>query len=196
MRHAISTLLVLACVGLVGSADPDPVKAKLDAGEKAHAADVKRLHKTLVRRAREDRSGQREQEAARPDQGGAGGFRRAGGVPAVGAHQVRAKTLHVQRPHDRRLQDRDSRVHQGQERRQGVRSRDQPRDVPARPVEAHEHRRRDGEGRLPPARPGNAYPDEGSVHGTVRGRRGRPNGVEKPPAPCLQRLLCDLQLGE
>jgi hypothetical protein len=48
MRHYSAALLFLLSAGLVAGADADPIKDKLDAAEKVHAAEVKRAHKTLL----------------------------------------------------------------------------------------------------------------------------------------------------
>lgn len=48
MRHSLAILLFLLCVGLVASADADPIKAKLDAAEKAHGEEVKRANQALL----------------------------------------------------------------------------------------------------------------------------------------------------
>jgi hypothetical protein len=48
MRHALSALFFFACVGLVGSADTDPIKAKLEVAENAHGADLKRIHQAVL----------------------------------------------------------------------------------------------------------------------------------------------------
>lgn len=48
MRHALSTLFVCVSVGLVASADTDPVKEKLEAAEKAHVAELKRANQSVL----------------------------------------------------------------------------------------------------------------------------------------------------
>ena len=48
MRHASSALVLFVCVGVVGGADADPIKAKHEAAEKAHDADLKRASQAVL----------------------------------------------------------------------------------------------------------------------------------------------------